>query len=53
MIMGKHRLILLVEDDQSVRRYVSIGLRREGYQMHEAENGRQRRMLLNMLAVIW
>lgn len=38
-MMEKPRSVVLVEDDELVRRYVSVRLRREGYHVHEAGNG--------------
>lgn len=38
-MMEQTRSVVLVEDDELVRRYVSVRLRREGYQVHEAANG--------------
>lgn len=38
-MMEHARSVVLVEDDELVRRYVSVRLRREGYQVHEANNG--------------
>lgn len=38
-MLEENRTVVLVEDDELVRRYVSVRLRREGYQVHEAFNG--------------
>ena len=38
-MLEQTRSVVLVEDDELVRRYVSVRLRREGYQVHEANNG--------------
>lgn len=38
-MLEQSRSVVLVEDDELVRRYVSVRLRREGYQVHEANNG--------------
>lgn len=38
-MLEETRSVVLVEDDELVRRYVSVRLRREGYQVHEANNG--------------
>lgn len=40
-MLEQTRSVVLVEDDELVRRYVSLRLRREGYQVHEANNGLQ------------
>lgn len=41
--MTKHRgpLVLLVEDEQEVRRHLTRALRREGYQVEEVEDGQK------------